>query len=75
MAFQEIVPEVREGLNDAELRVFDLLLKGERKTAVFAAAFGISHLPKEQQVLEVKRVKDMLRTRLKRARLRHGQSS
>jgi hypothetical protein len=75
IARQEIVPQVREGLKDAESRVLDLLLKGERRTAVFAAAFGISHLPKEQQVLEIKRVKDMLKIRLKRARSRHGQSS
>ncbi len=75
MACQEIVPEVREGLKDAESSVLDLLLKGERRTAVFAAAFGISHLPKEKQASEIKRVKDMLKNRLKRARSRHDQPS
>jgi hypothetical protein len=67
-AIQQVVGPVRDGLSEAESRAFDLLLEGERKTAAFAAAMGIEHLPKEEQEAEVKRTKDKLKKRIERAR-------
>jgi hypothetical protein len=40
---------------------------GERSTAVFAAAMGLADRPKDEQQREVKRMKDCLKQRLKRA--------
>jgi hypothetical protein len=58
---------VREGLTDPELRVLDLLLRKERRRDVYAEALGKLHLPPEERSKEVKRVKDRLAKRLKRA--------
>ena len=67
MATRQVVP-VKQGLLESESRVLDLMLGGERKTAVFAEALGILHLPAKEQRMEVKRVKDKLKMRLKRER-------
>jgi hypothetical protein len=58
---------VRQGLTEAEARVLPLLLRKERKTAAYAEALGIMHLSPADQRKEVKRVKDRLAKRLKRA--------
>jgi RNA polymerase sigma-70 factor (ECF subfamily) len=71
----QVLPAIGIGLTDGELRVLDLMLKGERRTSVFAQAYGISHLPKKEQKAEIKRVKDKLKNRLKRARPDHDQPS
>lgn len=63
----EILPLVQQGLSEPELRVLELMLNGERKTSVFAEAFGISHLSVDEQKSEVKRIKDRLRKRVDRA--------
>lgn len=55
------------GFNKIERAVFELLRNGERATAVFAAAMGLSHLPAEEQAAEAKRAKDRVKQRLKRA--------
>jgi DNA-directed RNA polymerase specialized sigma24 family protein len=55
------------GFNEIERAVFELLRDGERATAVFAAAMGLSHLPAEEQAAEAKRAKDRVKQRLKRA--------
>jgi hypothetical protein len=72
IAAEQVLPSVREGLSEVELKVLDLMLNGERKTAVFAAAYGISHLPQREQQAEIKRVKDMLKKRIERARPGHA---
>lgn len=64
---ESIVTQENEKLSEPERRVMDLLQKGERRTAVFAEAFGVSHLPLQEQRREVKRVKDRLKIRLRRA--------
>ena len=46
------------------------MLQGERKTAAFAEALGIEQRSPREQRIEVKRVKDMLKQRIKR--MRHG---
>jgi DNA-directed RNA polymerase specialized sigma24 family protein len=67
-----IFDSVRAGLTDLEVRVLGLMRSGERKTSVFAKALGISDLPVEEQKSQVKRVKDRLKKRLKRAGGDHG---
>ncbi len=63
---EEVVSPARDGLTEAELRALDLVLQGERKTAVFAEVLGIAHLPTKVQRTEVKRVKDKLKKRIER---------
>jgi DNA-directed RNA polymerase specialized sigma24 family protein len=58
---------VIESLSEADRVVLDLHLDGERRTAVFAAAMGIADRPAAEQAAEVKRVKDKITARLKRA--------
>lgn len=62
----------REGLSEAEAWALELLRQGERKTAPYAAALGITHLPLAEQRQQVKRVKDKLKKRLERAGGPHG---
>ena len=70
-----VAAPVREGLSDAESRALELLLDGERKTAVFAEALGIGHLPTTDQRAEVKRVKDKLKKRIQRETSGDGKPS
>lgn len=53
-------------LSDADRAVLALMREGERATAKFAAALGLAGPPAEQAA-EVKRVKDRIIARLKRA--------
>ncbi len=63
-----VVPDsVRAGLTAQEERVLELMNGKERKTALFAAALGITHLAPDDQRREVKRVKDRLTKRVERA--------
>jgi DNA-directed RNA polymerase specialized sigma subunit len=62
----QILRFVREGLNDGERQVLELMLQGERKTAAFARVLGIEQLSKEEQKAKVKRVKDKLKKRIER---------
>lgn len=68
MASNEVVSPACQGLSEAECRAMRLILRRERKTAVFASALGILHLSPKEQKIEVKRVKDKLKMRLKRER-------
>lgn len=62
------VPDtVRAALTAGEARALALMRQGERKTEVFAAALGISHLAEADQRREVKRVKDRVQKRIERA--------
>ena len=67
-AINAIPPQVTDGLSKRELGVLELMLRKERKTAVYARAYGIEHLPVVEQRREIKRVKDRLQKRLNRAR-------
>jgi hypothetical protein len=62
-----ILAGVREALPETDRRAFDLLCEGERRTAVFAEALGLSGRPREEQERGVKRVKDRLKKRAERA--------
>jgi hypothetical protein len=74
-ATRTVVSPVRDGLTKAELRALDLMLQGERKTAVFAKALGIEHLPAKDQRAEVKRVKGKIKKRIERETSGHGKLS
>ncbi len=54
-------------LSDVDRGLFDLMLGGERSTAAFAALMGLGDLPADEQELQVKRAKDRIKARLKRA--------
>lgn len=56
-----------EGLDEADRAVLELMLDGERDTAAFAAALGLTDLPPDEQFEMVKRAKDRVKARLKRA--------
>ena len=58
---------VIDSLANSDRQVLDLILDGERDTAVFAAALGLSDRPADAQFDEVKRAKDRIKARLKRA--------
>jgi DNA-directed RNA polymerase specialized sigma subunit len=72
IARAEILPVVRNGLSEAELRVLDLMLADEKKTAALAQAYGIGDLPHNEQKREIKRVTDKLKKRIERARNDNG---
>lgn len=54
-------------LDDADRAVFELMLDGERATAVFAAVLGVADRPADEQFDVVKRAKDRVMARLRRA--------
>jgi hypothetical protein len=55
------------GLSAVERPALELLLQGEHRTEVFARACGLAHLPRAEQEREVKRLKDRVKARVKRA--------
>jgi len=61
------LPVTREGLSATEVAVWSLIVAGERRTARYAEAMQITHLPPADQRKEVKRFKDRLKVRRKRA--------
>lgn len=64
----DAVPEsVRRRLSETDQRALDLILQGERRTAVYADLYGLLHLPENEQRGAVKRHKDRLKNVLKRA--------
>jgi RNA polymerase sigma-70 factor (ECF subfamily) len=74
-ASKQVVARARDGLTEGESRAMDLLLQRDRKTAIFAEALGIQHLPVNLRRAEVKRVKDKLKKRIQRERSGDGQPS
>ena len=74
-AEESILSVVKDGLTPQELAGLELVLDGERKTDRFADVLGLMHLPKEQREAEVKRFKDRMQARIKRARGPHDETS
>lgn len=70
-AGEEWLRRVTARFSDAERRVLDLMLAGEHRTPVYAAALGLGDLPPAEQEREVKRAKDRIGARLKRKGKRH----
>jgi hypothetical protein len=64
--------ELTAAFTEAEQRVLDLMLQGERAHTVFAAALRLGHLESAQQVEEVKRVRDRIKRRLERGAAKHA---
>ena len=64
-----------DGLSEAESRVYDLIMRGERKTAAFAQALGIDHLPKKEKTDVVNRVKNKIKKRINRGKTDDVQES
>lgn len=63
-------PEIRavvESLTGEDAVMLRLLCEGERRTAVCAAALGVGHLSPKEQADHVKRVRDRVIAKLKRA--------
>ncbi|GER83773.1 hypothetical protein KTAU_24100 [Thermogemmatispora aurantia] len=64
---QELLQRLRsETFTPIEWRIVVLMLQGERRTSAYAAELGLTYLSIEEQRKQVKRVKDRLRSRLKR---------
>jgi hypothetical protein len=63
-------PEFRaviESFDETDRRVYELWRDCEQATAVFAVAIGVTDRPPDEQAAEVKRAKDRIIARLKRA--------
>lgn len=58
---------VLAALDESDRRLLDLMRGGERATSAFAAVLGVADRPAEEQEREVKRAKDRIKARLKRA--------
>lgn len=65
---QSIPTAVEQALTPEERRVLSLMLDRERRTEVYARALGISAQPDGEQRQAVKRIKDRIKRRIKRAR-------
>jgi hypothetical protein len=65
---REVPVSVREGLTEVEARVLELMLRGERRTAIYADTCGIADRPPEEQRHLVKQIKDRLHKRIERQR-------
>lgn len=58
---------VQASVTEKEEKALRLMQVGERKTAAYAVALEITHLPFREQQKQVKRVKDRLQKRLERS--------
>lgn len=63
----ELPDAVTVGLTNSEREVLKLHIGHERKTVTYAQAMGIADLPPEEQQIQVKRLRDKLDKRLRRA--------
>lgn len=72
VALRPILARVRTGLTLEEVKVLDLMQQGVKDTRVYAAALGITDRPFQEQQTAVKRVKDKIMQRIKRAGGRHA---
>jgi RNA polymerase sigma-70 factor (ECF subfamily) len=62
----ELATLLHETFDGPERQVVQLMLEGERRTAVYAQLLGLDRRPEIEQAREVKRVKDRLQKRLQR---------
>ena len=74
-ANETILASVRIGLTAEELAGLDLYLTGETETKAFAAALNLGPLPDGEDESVVKRFKDKIKARIKRARRDHADRS
>ena len=71
-AMRAVVDAVESESTPTERTVLRLILAGEKSTAPYADALGISDRPAQEQQGEVKREKDKAKKRLTRRYKRHG---
>jgi len=64
----EILPTLTTGLTAEELAGLELVIERERSTAAFIAVLKLEHLPPDEREAAVKRFKDKIKLRIKRAR-------
>ena len=67
-ALCQALQDVRRELDSCEQEVLDLIIEGERRTAVFARVLHLVDRPRAEQEREVKRVKDRIKRRIIRRR-------
>jgi len=65
-AWEFFLDTMKANMSAAEQSVLELMLEGERKTAVFARVLGLENRPAKEQEREVKRGKDRVKKRLER---------
>ena len=70
-----ILPDVRRGLTLEELAGLDVYLAGEKSTEAFAAVLRLEESPIEEREATVKKFKDKIKLRIKRARGLHDEPS
>jgi DNA-directed RNA polymerase specialized sigma24 family protein len=58
---------VIDALNEVDRQLFELMVDRERKTGVYAAVLGVADRPADEQRREVKKAKDRINARFKRA--------
>lgn len=58
---------VIDALSEVDRQLFELMVDQERKTSVYAAVLGITDRPADDQRHEVKKAKDRIKARFKRA--------
>jgi hypothetical protein len=66
---------VWQRLTDVERCFLEQMQQGEWRNSVFAVILGVTHLSAGEQRREVKRVKDRLKKRMKRAGGKRGRST
>ena len=71
----EIVSIVEDGLTEGERQCLELVLAGERKTAPYAEALGMTDIPPAEREAGAKRIKDKIKARIQRARRNHDDAS
>jgi len=62
-----LTPAATHGLSHGEVEALALVECGERRTELYAVVLGLTGLPLDEQRAQVKRVKDRLKVRLRRA--------
>jgi hypothetical protein len=75
MAVAGVLSVVTDGLTAEEMAGLDLVIERERSTAAFVLALKLEHLPPEERERAVKRFKDKIKVRIKRARGLYDEAS
>lgn len=75
MAAAGVLSVVTEGWSAEEMAGLELVIERERSTAAFVAALKLDQLPPEEHERAVKRFKDKIKVRIKRARGLYDEAS
>jgi hypothetical protein len=58
---------VLDSMSDVDRQLVELMRTGERRTAIYAVPLGVADRPADEQEVVVKKAKDRIKARLKRA--------